>query len=156
MGIAEKPRRLEDIRTWYGDQGIWHQYTLGVAGERFFRALKDRGVLLASKCPQCGALYVPGRMYCPECFVYTTDWVEVGPRGTVETFTIMHEDLDDAPLPEPVAVALVRFDGARGGIVHRLGEVRLAEVACGMAVEPVLRDKRAGGIDDIAYFRPVR
>lgn len=156
MGIAEKPRRMEDIRTWYGEQPIWHQYTMGVAGERFFRALKDRGVIMASKCPRCGCLLVPGRMYCAECFVHTTDWVEVGPRGTVNTFTVLHEDLDDQPLAEPVVVAFIQFAGARGGLIHRLGEIKPGDVACGMAVEPVLRQERAGGLEDIQYFKPAR
>ncbi|MCL6451800.1 MAG: OB-fold domain-containing protein [Acetobacteraceae bacterium] len=155
MGVTTKPNRLEKIRTWRGSVPVWHQYTLGLAGERFFRELKDRGRLMASRCPRCGAAYLLPKLYCPACFVACEEWVEIKPRGVVDTFTVLHEGLEEEELKEPVVVAFVTFPGVKGGLVHRLGEVGRDGPAVGMEVEMVLRPERRGGLDDILYFRPV-
>ena len=44
-----------------------HRYTAGVAGERFFRALADRGAFLATRCGACGVVYCPARAFCERC-----------------------------------------------------------------------------------------
>jgi len=40
---------------------------------------------------------------------------------------------------EPTIYALIKFDGAVGGLVHKLGEVKPSEVRIGMAVEAVFK-----------------
>lgn len=155
MGALEKPSRWQDAPPLYGDQGVWHQYTCGVAGEKFFRGLKD-GRLLAAACPECGRRFLPPQMFCAECFRRTEEWVEVKPPGVVQSFTILHRDLEDAPLAEPQVVALISFPGACGGIIHLLGEVSRDELCIGLLVEPVFAEERRGAWQDIRHFRPAR
>ena len=37
MGSSEHIDRVTDLRAWPGDFPVSHLYTMGVAGERFFR-----------------------------------------------------------------------------------------------------------------------
>lgn len=142
-------------QAWYGDLPVTSRYTYGLAGERFFRALKDEGKILGSRCPRCEITYVPGRVFCERCLAELNDWREVGNQGEVHTFTLVYVDLDGSPLEMPRPVAFVQI--ADGGLVHFLGEVDPDEIYIGMPVEAVLKPlaERKGDIRDILYFRPV-
>jgi len=47
---------------WHGDMEAQYIYTAGIAGERFFRELKDNGKLVGTRCPKCDITYMPPRM----------------------------------------------------------------------------------------------
>jgi len=79
--MLEKIARPEEIRRWDGDMPVRHRYTPGVAGDAFFTALKDRGVLLGSRCEHCSYTYVPARLFCERCFAELAADTEVGPGG---------------------------------------------------------------------------
>ncbi len=133
-----------------GDFPVHFRYTAGVAGERFFREIKDNGRLVASRCPNCNLNYLPPRIYCERCMSKLEEYVHIENSGTVETFTQCYQDADGKNLPEPVTVALVRFPSAHGGIVHRAK----GEVSIGDKVHLVFKEKskRTGSILDIEYF----
>lgn len=143
-------------RAMRGNIPVTNLYTAGVAGERFFRALQKKGELLGTRCNACNVSYLPARHFCERCFARLEEYIPAPGTGTVATFTISHRDLDDRPLPEPVPVALIRFEGFEGGLVHRLGGVEASAIRTGMRVEPVLAEakKRTGGINDILHFKP--
>jgi uncharacterized OB-fold protein len=140
---------------WLGDLPVTNRYTYGLAGEKFFRTIKDEGRILGTYCPDCDHTYVPATIFCERCLGKLEKWVDVGTKGDVVTFTILNIDLDGTPLEKPDVIALVRF--ADGGLIHRLGEVELDEVEIGMTVEAVFKpkDERVGSILDIQYFKPV-
>ncbi len=155
MSFPEKTGRADELRHWYGDVEADYIYTSGVAGDRFFKELRDTGKLLGTWCPTCEAVCLPPRLYCEECLTKMSDWRDVGDRGTVEAFTVARVDDQGDPLHKPVLWGLVRFDGAKGGFVHRLLAAPEA-VEVGMAVRVVLKEKgeRAGSITDILGFEP--
>ena len=152
--MLEKVSNPERVVTVSGAIPVRHRYTPGVAGERFFTALRDRGEILATPCENCAVTYVPGRTYCERCFARLGDWITVGPQGTLESFTSVHIDLDGNRLAEPVAIGLVVLDGATTTLVHRL-EVGDRAPRVGDRVEAVLepKGKRTGSINDIRGFR---
>ena len=153
--MLDKIGQTRNMRQVAGNIPIHHRYTLGVAGERFFRALRDEARLLAAPCARCDTALLPPKMYCARCFQETgDDWVEIAGPGRVATYTMLHYDLDGEPLAEPQIVALVQWPGIRGGLLHRIGGVDPAAVHTGMAVEPVWADHRTGALSDIAHFRP--
>ncbi len=156
MSLIERITSFRDAKVWYGDMPIESLYTVGIAGEKFFRSIKDRGVILGSACPVCNLTYVPPTMYCERCFTKLEEWVEVANSGTVYTFTVLARSLDNEPLDEPQILALIKMEGVHGGLVHRLGQVKPQEVEIGMSVEAVFRPKkeREGSILDIEYFKP--
>jgi uncharacterized OB-fold protein len=152
MGTTEHIDRVTDLRTWPGEFPVSHLYTVGVAGERFFRELKDAGRLMGSRCAACDHVYLPPSLFCPRCFAALDEWREVGPQGTVRAVTTAHRGADNDPLDTPERLALVQLDGADDLLIHRLDG--RAEV--GARVQAVIRDaaERTGSILDIRHFRP--
>jgi uncharacterized OB-fold protein len=148
---------LYQATSWEGDLPITSRYTAGIAGERFFREIKDRARIVGTRCLACDLVYVPATMFCERCFSELEEWVEVPSRGEVFTYTILHRDLEEKPLEPPVVLAYVKLEGADGGLVHYLGEIEPEQVYIGLEVEAVFRDvdEREGSILDVEYFRPV-
>ncbi len=139
-----------------GDMEADYIYTPGVAGDKFFKALRDEEKLLATHCESCNHTYMPPRMYCERCFSKLDKWIEAEPAGVVDTYTIAHEDRDGEKLSAPVLVAFIRIDKTDGGLIHRLGGVDAESAKIGMKVKAVFKDKakRAGGLNDIDHFAP--
>jgi len=155
MSLTERLRFFHEAIAWKGEIPLQSRYTVGVAGERFLRELRDNARLIATHCPQCDYTYMPPRLYCERCFAELTEWVQVPPRGNIHAFTVMHLDLDEEPLAEPEIIAFVQLEGSDGGLIHRLKEVDPDEVYIGMPVGAVFREEREGSILDIAYFRAI-
>lgn len=153
--MFDKPRSPEAIRLWPGSIPISHRYTAGVAGERFFRALAERGVFLATRCERCSVVYCPATLFCERCLAALDEELVVGPSGTLESFTVVRIGFDGEQLAAPVVVGLIRLDGADTCLVHRV--VGTDEgLGVGMVVEAVLRerDARTGRLDDVVCFSP--
>jgi len=144
-----------NARHWIGDMEADYVYTLGVAGERFFKELK-KGKIMGAKCKCCNVIYLPPRMYCEKCFAKLEQWVDIGKKGVIHTFTVATIDVDGSKLEKPVTYALIRFEGVHGGLIHKIGETD--KVSIGMKVEAVLKPprQRKASINDIAYFKPAK
>jgi uncharacterized OB-fold protein len=157
MAILEKVDKLHRAVAWKGDIPITSRYTAGIAGERFFREIKDNACILGTRCQACDLTYVPATMFCERCFAELDEWLEVPSRGTVFTYTVLYRDLDEKLLDPPAVLAYVKLEGTDGGLVHYLGETRPEAVFVGMEVEAVFKDaaEREGSILDIVHFRPV-
>lgn len=158
MAIAERLARTTDLGYWRGEIPLEFVYTMGRAGERFFRAIKEEGKFLGTRCQRCDKVFVPPRIYCEECMERIEEnYLEVSTRGVVHTFTVCYEDMDENRLQEPKVVAMVALEDTDGGLIHFLGEVSPEDVYIGMPVEAVFKEKnlREGNILDILYFKPM-
>jgi uncharacterized OB-fold protein len=153
--MLEKIVDPDDIRRWEGDVPVRHRYTPGVAGEAFFTALKDRGVLLGSRCANCDYTYVPARMFCERCFAELAADTEVGPGGELVTFTILFEGIEGEPLDLPEVIGAVRLDGADAVLIHRVLDLSDEPLEIGERIEVALKPgaDRTGSILDIEGFR---
>jgi uncharacterized OB-fold protein len=153
--MLEKITLPADVRRWPGDLPVRHRYTPGVAGEVFFTALRDRAVLLGSRCEECDYTYVPARLFCERCFAELAADVEVGSEGTLVSFTIGFVGVGGEPLDVPVTLGLVQLDGADAVLLHHLLEVGDRPLEIGERVEVELRPaaQRTGSILDIEGFR---
>jgi len=141
---------------WIGDMEADYVYTLGVAGERFFKELKENGKIMGAKCPCCGITFVPPKMYCEKCFAKLEEWVDVGKKGVVHTFSVVTVDVNGSKLDKPVIYALIKFEGTYGGLIHKIDKTNTVHI--GMEVEAVLKPakQRKASINDIAYFKPIK
>lgn len=157
MSLLHRIEHPDDALNRRGDMPTVGRYTAGIAGERFFREIKENGQFLATVCLDCDITYMPPRLYCEECFSHLDEWVDVTALGHVHTFTVVHRDLDNDPLAEPRIMAFVTLEDSDGGMVHYLDEIEPEDVYLGMRVEAVLKAKeeREGSINDVKYFRPV-
>ena len=154
LNKISQPSRARQVA---GEIPIHHRYTLGVAGERFFKALRDERRLLVSPCPRCQARLLPPKIYCERCFEETdAEWETLTGPGYVRSFTVLHQSLDEEPLAAPEIVALVGWAGVRGGLIHRLGDVTPETVSIDMPVQPVWAEARTGAMSDISHFRPAQ
>jgi hypothetical protein len=153
MKLLERDPRAPE--KWQGNLPVTNRYTFGLAGERFFKTLKEKGQILGTYCPSCNHLYVPAQSYCERCLAELHDWREIGLLGEVFTYTLLHANLDGSQKDEPEIVAFVKMGD--GGIVHRLGNVVIEDVHIGMQVQAVLKPgiDRQGSILDILFFEPV-
>jgi len=139
-----------DISKVEGDFPVHFRYTVGVAGEKFFREIKDNGKLTGSRCKKCGITYVPPRIFCERCMSKLDEFVNVENTGTVETHTTCCRDSQGKAMEKPMRVAFVRFYGTHGGLIQKVH----GDVSIGDKVRVVFKDKaqRTGSILDIAYF----
>lgn len=46
--------------------------------------------LMAVRCPQCAALFVPPRALCPACRRADLEWIELAGRGALAAFTVIY------------------------------------------------------------------
>lgn len=58
--------------------------------------------LYAGRCVGCGRLFFPVRAACGACGRVGLDRVEVGPRGTLHTFTVCHSGAPGLEVPYAV------------------------------------------------------
>jgi uncharacterized OB-fold protein len=145
--MTSQPFRVE------GDFPVYFRYTAGLAGEKFFREIKDNARLVASRCPKCDLNYLPPRIYCERCMAKLNEYVYIANNGIVEANTICAQDADGAQLKEPIPVVLIRFTNAHGGIVHRAkGPMSIGDRGRLVFKE---KSKRTGSILDIEYFEKV-
>jgi uncharacterized OB-fold protein len=146
--------KLEPEVVIEGRVDVAYRWSAGVAGGRFLKELRDNGKIMGAKCPECSRVLVPPRSFCEECFVETSEWLEVGPGGTIQTYAESYFGLQGQRLEEPWYVGIIHLDDSDGGLFHRIvaGD---GEIAIGARVEAVLAGDRSGTILDIEHFRTV-
>ncbi|MBC2710294.1 MAG: OB-fold domain-containing protein [Desulfosarcina sp.] len=132
-------------------------YAVGLHGSLFLQELRDNRRFMAVKCPMCKKVYIPPRRVCGACFVEMDKFVEVGPKGSIGTFTILRYAFIDPETgekkPVPYGYGFIRLDGADTLFQHYIDIQDESKVKIGARVEPVFADERKGTIKDIRYFR---
>lgn len=114
--------------------------------------------LVARKCKSCGALYWGNRVACARCRQSVGfEEVRVSDRGTLWTYSIVHQSMPGIPVPYVAAIVdLPEGISVRCTLVDV--EPDPAKLPFGMPVEMVTRKVREDkdGNDVIAFFfRPV-
>jgi len=153
----DKIRDPRKIHHQIGDMECDYIYTAGIAGERFYIALRDEGKLLATRCDKCDRTYMPPRMYCDQCFAELTNYAEVPSTGVIDSYTITYFSRDGEPLREPEILGFVKIDKTDGGLIHRISEIKPESLKIGTKVAAVFeaKGKRQGALTDIKYFKPM-
>ena len=93
-------------------------------------------------------------MFCPTCFIEMKETRTIEEAGYVYSYTTVNRNRTGDP-SEPVTIALIRFEGVKGGIVHKLNINESGRVTFGMKVVPMLKDmaERTGALTDILAFK---
>lgn len=155
MQPAAAPAPTRPSGVWAGSIPLESFYTVGLGGQIFFEALKERGELVGTRCKACKQVYVPARAFCERCFAELSEQVKVKAEGTLASFTFSFFDRDGARMAEPQALGLVKLEGATTVLLHRLLKVTdPARVRIGARVKAVIKPKaeRVGSILDIEGF----
>lgn len=129
-----------------GSMAVWHLYTAGIALEEFLLEIK-KGRFVGRKCPSCGMVYLPPRIYCEIC-LEETESVKVKTRARLVSWTKVWVSLEGERLSKPEVIGFFNFEGTKGGIFARIkGEVKTSAL-----YKPKLKVRRKGSITDIDYF----
>ena len=158
--MSEQERLVIDSRE--GKQPF--DYAVGMHGSKFFKAIAEERKILGIKCPECGKVYVPPRRVCGPCYKEMTEFVEVGPKGTVTINDIVYYSSPDPLTGEaretPYGSINVLLDGCKGNETfwHFIRPDQTFKIKerwnedLGTRVRPVWADDRKGEVSDILYF----
>lgn len=126
-------------------------------GSKFLQEIRDHRKFFGIRCPQCDTVYVPPRRVCGKCFVEMNDFVEVGPKGEIGTFTILRYAFIDPETgeqkPVPYGYGFIRLDGADTLFQHYIDIQDESKIKIGARVKAVFAEKRKGTITDVRYFQ---
>ena len=128
--------------------------TLGTTLSTFSSALAE-GQIIGVRTG--GRVIAPPLEYDPDTSADAgTDWVKVGPKGTVTSWTWVPEPTNLHPLDRPFAFAFIQLDGADTAMIHAVDAGSESAMANGMRVEAQFKAPSdcLGRIDDIVAFVP--
>jgi uncharacterized protein len=126
--------------------------SLGPVLSEFMTALAGRRILGARGAD--GRVHAPPFEYDPVSSEPPGALTEVGPEGSVVSWSWMPEPLEGQPLAGPFAWALIRLDGADTAMLHAVDAGSAAAMRTGLRVRPRWAASRVGSIRDIACFEP--
>ncbi len=128
--------------------------SVGTAVSRYLTGLRD-GRIIGIKIGD-GRVMVPPTEYDPETGGALDEYVEVGPAGTVVSWTWVSEPrAGKHHLTKPFAFALVRPDGADVPMVHVVDVAAADEMSVGMRVMPRWASERVGYVTDLEAWVPM-
>jgi len=138
---------------------ITYRHALGETASWFFQQIRDHRKIFGRRDPQSGRVLVPPRAFSDATLEPTKEWVEVGPEGTIECFTIVYEAFNNLPDP-PYAFGYVVLQGADtaiGGYFRKVdlsnGDRAATQLAVGTKVITRFDEQRTGDVLDF-WFEP--
>ncbi|MEX0875005.1 MAG: Zn-ribbon domain-containing OB-fold protein [Actinomycetota bacterium] len=119
--------------------------------EPFFEATKENKLLI-QRCPSCGRHQFYPRKLCIHCGSPDVEWVQASGRGSVHTFTVIHQQgmpgwRDEVPY---VAAIIDLEEGVR--MTSNIVDCAPGDVTVAMPVEVTFVDE---GMYTLPKFRPV-
>ena len=146
---------LKRQETW----NITYTHALGETASWFYTQLRDHARLYGKRDPKSGRVLCPPRAFSDQTLEPTTDWVDVGPGGVVEAFTIVYAAFQGLP-PPPYAFGYVMLDGADtaiGGFFRGIdlsdADAAAAKMAIGTRIITRFAAERTGDVLDF-WFEP--
>lgn len=151
--MIERPLTKETF--WKVD----YYFSAGKAGSKFLTDLRDNEAIMGLKCLKCNVVYVPPKSVCPKCYSQIDEWVPVGNKGTLTTYTVVNYIYSEScqPWKVPYAIGIIQLDGASTGLCHLIDVDDPSKLKVGMRVQAVFKPKeqREGSILDIKCFNPI-
>ncbi|MDQ1431570.1 MAG: uncharacterized protein QOF40_2172, partial [Actinomycetota bacterium] len=127
-----------------------YKRSLGPVVGAFMTALTDRRIIGIRSGDR---VIVPPLEWDPDTAEeLAQDFVDVGPAGTVVSWSWVATPTEQHPLDRPFAFALVQLDGADTSILHAVDAGSIDAMSTGMRVAPRWRAARIGHITDIEAF----
>lgn len=136
---------------WFPDEMPWPAASADTLG--WWEAAAERR-LVVQRCRDCKAFRSPPGPMCPTCRSFESVWHEVPGRGTVVSYTAVHQiffpTLADVV---PFNVSVIELEGADGTrVISNVVGCPPGEVRAGLAVE-VVWEELSGSLA-LPRFRP--
>jgi uncharacterized OB-fold protein len=136
---------------------ITYRHALGETASWFFAQIRDNKKIYGRRCATSGRVLTPPRAFSDQSMAPTTEWVEVGPGGVIEAFTIVYEEFQNLP-PPPYAFGYVRLDQSDTAIGGFFRGVDLADAAkaadrlkIGARIQTKFAEQRIGDVLDFWF-----
>ena len=101
--------------------------------EEFYKYVSRRK-LMAVRCVRCQHVMVPPRQICSKCRSSTVEWMQLGHKGKLVTYTVVHVAPPQFKHMTPYAVGIVQMpEGVRLPSIIRTS--RLESLKIGMELE---------------------
>ncbi|MBM4241452.1 MAG: Zn-ribbon domain-containing OB-fold protein [Euryarchaeota archaeon] len=119
---------------------------------RGWRHIPQRYNLIGSKCLECGKVFFPKRIICPECRRKgQLEDIKLRGEGKIYTYSIINTPTDEFKTIAPYVVAIVELDdGAK--ITTQIVDCNPEDVKIGDEVEMVFRKIREEGDDGVISY----
>lgn len=148
---------VQDLLTIPGHWNFEYRYFAGETATRFFAEIRDHGRIMGTRNPVSGQVMVPARAYSDADYVPATEWVETGPGGRLQAFTIIGAKFQGLPDP-PFVIGYVKLDGADTALLNTITGVDLSDLDQAAAVllqqprvRTVFKTSREGRITDFHF-----
>ena len=144
--VRIKPVELDSTTTkaFPGKIPMSYIYTAGLGGSKFYQDLAQ-GKISGTWCEACQKVHLPAAAFCEfnlKILDPKKDAREIDPKsGTVQSFTVVHDDRSGHPMDKPQVVVQVTFPDTTGSIFGRLETTDVASVKTGMKVSLLKSDK---------------
>lgn len=148
-----------ELMTRQESWNINYRHALGETASWFFAQIRDNAKIYGRRCGKTGRVLVPPRAFSDQTLKPTTEWVEVGPGGRIEAFTMVYESFQGLPDP-PYAfgyVLLDKADTALGGLFRGIDlsdpQKAAEKLKIGTRVVTRFAEKRKGDVLDFWFER---
>jgi len=113
-----------------------------------------QGKLMLQCCAACGRWSFPVRERCPHCFAARLEWKPASGKGTLYTYTIMHQVMNPG-FASSVPYNVSQIDLVEGvRMISNVVGIANKDLQPGMALEVVFEDVGEGV--SLPKFRPAR
>ena len=133
----------------------WHLPAPDAETAPYWEATKE-GRLLIKQCNGCGRPFFYPRAACPRCWSADTEWREASGRGTVYTYTVVHQN-DLPPFRDRVPYVVAEIDLEEGvRMTSNVESIDPEDVRCGMPVVVAFRSEPKSETETVAIpvFNP--
>jgi len=119
---------------------------------RAWRHIPQRYSLIGSKCSQCGTVFFPKRVICPECRRKgELDDIKLKGEGKIHTYSVINTPTPEFKTIAPYVVAIVELEeGAK--ITTQIVDCKPEDVEIGDEVEMVFRKIKEEGDDGVISY----
>ena len=119
---------------------------------RFWRSIKSRYNLIATKCLSCGGTYFPPRAICPKCRRRSRlEEVKLGGNGEIVSYTVIHSPPEGFDHKGPYIMAVVKLDEGPC-LTTQIVDCEPEDLKIGMKVKKVFRRIREDGEAGLIHY----
>ena len=113
----------------------WYHPMVDSENAPFWKAARE-GKLLIKRCTSCATDFYYPRGICPKCWSDKTEWKEASRRGTIYSYSVVHQN-PAPPFKEfcPYGVLLVDLEEGPRMMVNWDFTLKPDQLKCGMPVE---------------------
>ena len=119
---------------------------------RTWRHIQQRYNLVGSKCTNCGQVFFPQRVICPDCRRKgNIEDIQFSGKGKIFTYSVIRTPTSEFKKIAPYAVAIIELEeGAK--VTAQIVDADVDDIQIGDPVEMVFRKIREDGPDGVISY----